>query len=817
MAMSASGFERAVVRGSDGARITISLADGTLTLEYELTGIHAPNNGIYAALRTDTADGSFVLPFGAGFEGSTVFLPFPANYLAMVKTSVAGDERHLRVWNATQWSERYEAVREFSEEIAQDRCTITIPLAELGNPRKITLAIWARDLRQNDGWGKFFGCNDPAVLAGTGNRYITTALEIDPAGAGGVAVKRRSQGGSRARIYQLFVRLFGNTNESREVNGTLKQNGVGKFSDINDAALRSLGEMGFTHLWLTGVLQQATSTDYTAAGQPADDPDLLKGLAGSPYAIRDYYDVCPDYAEKPASRLDEFKALIARIHERKLKALIDFVPNHVARSYHSDVTPDEDFGTRGRGGRGDDRAKFFDPHNNFFYLTGPGSLQLPTCKDGQPVSPTCKVLEGKCDGLFEGEKDFGRVTGNNVASWTPSLTDWYETAKLNYGFDFTNPSVREYPHGSEKGKLVPDTWRKMDRVLAYWQSLGVDGFRCDMAHMQPPEFWRWAISRARSRNPDVLFVGEAYENDPARVPGGDPLLQTLNDGKGSAMLDLLNAGFDAVYDDPSYKALKSIYDGPGWANDVDRAMSEAFIFNNSLRYAENHDEVRLAGTNEWGRIGKEVGRPVSAILFGIGRGPVMIYNGQEVGEPANGEEGFGGDDARTTVFDYWSMPELVKWVNGGRFDGGKLRPDQRQLRAFYSRLLHLVDQPAFRDGECFGLNSANQNQAQFGNIEGDSASGHWMYGFLRFDVRTGQRFLVVVNLHPAAAFENVHVRIPPEALEFLRAENSKAEWTWKEQLSTQGSLSIKAPPASFAIPRIPPLTPYYFEINSSGS
>src|SRR4029077_12736371 len=166
------------------------------------------------------------------------------------------------------------------------------------------------------------------------------------------------------------------------------------------------------------------------------------------------------------------------------------------------------------------------------------------------------------------------------------------------------------------------------------------------------------------------------------------------------MFDLLNAGFNGVYDDPTYRAIKKIYEGPGWANDIDDARPEAFIFENSLRYGENHDEVRLAAKSQWGGVGMRVGISVSAILYGLSRGPVMIYNGQEVGEPAEGVEGFGSSDARTSIFDYWSMPELVKWVNDHKYDGGRLTSDQKELRSFYSRLINLTGEPAFRDGIC---------------------------------------------------------------------------------------------------------------------
>jgi glycosidase len=627
----------------------------------------------------------------------------------------------------------------------------------------------------------------------------------------------------RIRIYQLLPRLFSNINETRRCNGTLAENGVGKFADINDAALAAIREMGFTHVWLTGVLQQATATDYSEFGQPGDDTDLLKGLAGSPYAIKDYFDVCPDYAINPAERLKEFQQLIERLHRHGLKAIIDLVPNHVARSYGSCIRPDCDFGTCGGGaGAGDDKAKFFDPHNNFFYLTpdenGP-PLRLPTFRDGVALSPTCQLPGAHCDGFFDGEKTFGRVTGNNCVSWRPQLHDWYETIKLNYGFDFTDPSksIREYPNASSPDKPLPDTWKKVDQVIAYWQSLGVDGFRCDMAHMIPPEVAAWAIAEARRRQPDVFFMGEAYDDDPAKVPGSDPIVSQLNFGRGNVLFDLLNAGFNAVYDAPVYRALKRIYDGSGWANDIDREIADEFICHNSVRYAENHDEVRLAARHEWGGVGMEVGRPVSAILYGLSRGAIMLYNGQEIGEPGEGAEGFGGDDARTSIFDYWSMPEFTKWVNDHTYDGARLSPEQQSLRSFYQRLINLVGEAAFRDGKFFSLNPANRDNSAFGRVPGDEASGHWLYAFLRYDVSSTQRFLVLANLHPTISFQNVRVLLPTSALNFLDLDEHPSDTSLKlmERLGERGTGTVvalgDATSAGVPISEIPSLSAFYFE------
>jgi glycosidase len=604
----------------------------------------------------------------------------------------------------------------------------------------------------------------------------------------------------RVRIYQLLPRLFGNTNETRRCHGTIAENGVGKFADINNAALSSLRAMGFTHLWLTGVFRQATATDYSNYGLPPDDPDLLKGLAGSPYAITDLFDVCPDYAVHPEHRKAEFRALIERIHRHGLRLLLDFVANHVARSYHSRVRPDLDFGTH------DDPAKFCDPRNNFYYLQcdSPGGgppLRLPTFDNGVAISATCRV-HGGCDGRFDSELQIGRVTGNNSVTWAPNINDWYETVKLNYGYDFTTGSCA-YPTRDQPYLSVPDTWRKMDAVMAYWQAMGVDGFRCDMAHMVPPEFWHWIVARARTRQPDVLLVGEAYDNDPMKV------------GRGNVLHDLLAAGFDAVYDDPTYKILKGIYDGPKWANDLDAVLSDSILFTRSLRYAENHDEVRLAGAGQWGGIGMQVGRPISAILYGLSRGPVLLYSGQEVGEPAQGAEGFGADDARTTIFDYWSMPELVRWVNDHRYDGGRLSPEQNDLRSYYARLLALVNEPAFRLGEFYALNSANVQNPQFGRLPGEPASGHWLYAFLRFDALSNQRFLVAVNLHRQETLRCVGVWLPKAALEFLQIESGSA-WGLVDRLADPPTASLQlavgdADGALVQFPECAPLTACYFE------
>jgi glycosidase len=787
--------------------IALRLSDSDLEIQCRVAGWKATDYTLFVAIGNAAQFGSTVIPFQREVEGSTVFLPFQADWLVCAKSRANGC--HERRWKNWKWTEAALA-GDTNLKIDNSAITLSLSRSRFENATKINCAIYAKDMSQNYGWGKFLGCNDAAVEPGIGDKYISRYLEIDLAATdNNIARTRRRLTETRIRIYQLFVRLFGNTNETRKQNGTLAENGVGKFNDITDAALRALREMGFTHVWLTGVLQQATGTDHSEIGAPSDDPDLLKGIAGSPYAIKDYFDVCPDYAVAPARRLDEFKALLDRIHAQNLKALIDFVPNHVARCYDCDVRPELNFGA------GDDKSVFFSPQNNFFYLQPDGNgppLRLPTCKDGQPLSPTCKLLN--CDGLFDGELTFGRATGNNVASWTTGLNDWYETVKLNYGFDFTNPGRRECPNANTPDRSVPDTWNKMNAVIEHWQAMGVDGFRCDMSHMVPPEFWKWLIAKSRARDVDVVFVGEAYDNDPMKVPGVDPVISRLRDGRSNVMFDLLDAGFNGVYDDPTYRAIKRIYEGPGWANDIDDAPPDDFIFQNSVRYAENHDEVRLAARSQWGGVGMKVGLPVSAILFGLSRGPIMFYNGQEVGEPADGMEGFGGDDARTSIFDYWSMPEFVKWVNGHKYDGARLSAEQKQLRETYGRLIRLCGERAFRDGTFIPLNPANRDNPNFGRLPNESPSGRWLYSFLRH--APNQTFLVVVNLNPWESLRNVRIIIPSPTAESMKLD-SEAKIQLSDRLGSGQTVPIQtnateATTSGIQIGDLPPLTAFYFEM-----
>jgi glycosidase len=295
----------------------------------------------------------------------------------------------------------------------------------------------------------------------------------------------------------------------------------------------------------------------------------------------------------------------------------------------------------------------------------------------------------------------------------------------------------------------------MDSIIAYWQEMGVDGFRCDMAHMVPMEFWSWMVKRARLRDAGVLFIAEAYDGDPAKMTDADVLDE------------LWKAGFDGAYEHPTYKILQGIYESGKWANDIDGETFGGERFHHCVRYIENHDEVRVANPRHWGGVGMDAGKPAAAVMFGMSRAAIMLYSGQEIGEPAIGAEGFSGDDGRTSIFDYTAMPEFQKWYNDGKCDGAKLSPAQKSLRKWYGELLAILREPAFTTGDFYGLNHANKQNPAFGRTGGETWSGHWLYAFLRRDSHSGQAFLCLANFHPTETLAEVRVVIPEDALDWL--------------------------------------------------
>lgn len=543
-------------------------------------------------------------------------------------------------------------------------------------------------------------------------------------------------------VYQMMTRLFGNKTAVNKPYGTLAENGVGKFNDINGVALRSIKDLGVTHVWYTGVIEHAVLTDYTKYGIALDDADVVKGRAGSPYAIKDYYDVNPDLAVNVPDRMKEFEQLIERTHTNGLKVLIDFVPNHVARAYKSDAKP---AGVKDLG-ETDDKTVKFSANNNFYYLPGE-SFIVP--KDFKSIP--ADTLYPAADGKFN--ETPAKVTGNNQFTASPGVNEWFETVKLNYGVDIQNNNKTYF-------EPIPDTWIKMKDILVFWANKKVDGFRCDMAEMVPVEFWNWAIPQVKAVNPEIVFVAEIY--NPAQYRN------YIETGK-----------FDYLYDKVQlYDTLRGLINNKRSAKDIDVIQKSLDGINaNMLHFLENHDEQRIASPDFAGSAWKIV--PAMVVSATIDQGPVMIYFGQEVGEPGAGAEGFGGKDGRTTIFDYWGVPEHQKWMNGGAFDGALLSEQQKSLRKFYSTLLNLSQtSPAIVSGGYFDLTVSDD-----------------VHAFIRY--AGSEKLLIVSNFD--SKVKPVKLVIPETvvaALQLKADKNYKLHdvlWKNSDQVLTGLTLSMNLP------------------------
>lgn len=520
-------------------------------------------------------------------------------------------------------------------------------------------------------------------------------------------------------IYQMMTRLFGNTNSTNKTFGSLKENGTGTFADITPKALEEIRSLGASHVWYTGVLEHATMINQKALGIPLDDVDVVKGRAGSPYAIKDYYDVNPYLAQNPEARLEEFGELVARSHKAGLKVLIDFVPNHVARSYHSDAKPlgVVDFGEN------DDTSLAFSPTNNFYYLPG---KQFVVPAEHNPGGPDNQLQTE--DGIYA--ENPPKATGNDGFTATPQNWDWFETVKLNYGVDYQNERQTHFDP-------VPETWLQMHEILKYWATKGVDGFRCDMAEMVPVEFWEWVIPKIKTEfGEEFTFVAEIY--NPAQYAN---------------YLDL--GQFDYLYDKVQlYDSLKHIIQGKGSPAGLSAIWQSLRGYNGRmLRFLENHDEQRIASPGFAGDAWKAI--PMMTVSATWHSGPTLVYFGQEVGEPGEGLEGFQGEDGRTTIFDFWGVPQHQKWMNDGAFDGGGLNTKEKELRDFYSTLLTFSrEEPAFAKGDFYDLDSYLRTGA---------ADNYPTQAYTYLRHYQGKTFLVAANFSDKAI--NLSFTVPQDVAE----------------------------------------------------
>ena len=449
---------------------------------------------------------------------------------------------------------------------------------------------------------------------------------------------------SKIVIYQMLPRLWGNPVASPVPRGDLAMNGSGKFSSIDTATLEWLkNDLKVSHVWYTGVIRHATTEPF--GGCPASSPAIVKGKAGSPYAITDYFDVNPYLADSPENRMDEFESLIKRTHSSGLKVLIDFVPNHVSRDYGKVGLVRA--AMAGTFGAADDPSVHWSEENDFFYYPGQ-SLVLP-CEERYYENPA-------------------KASGNNFSPF-PGKNDWYETIRLNY-CDFHT-----------------ETWDRMLEIVLYWCSKGVDGFRCDMVEMVPWQFMKWLISEVKRLYPKVIFVAEVYQKD----------LYNLYTGE---------VGFDFLYDKSGlYDTLRAIIGRHASPRAITwNWQSLGDLQPRMLNFLENHDEQRFASDYFAGTASVQAA-PLCVSLL-LNNAPFMIYCGQEIGERGMDSEGFSGRDGRTTIFDWWSVASLrrlYKQIHGEQ----ALSEEESSVLDMFRNTFSMASDPLFDGGLTYDLGYCN--------------------------------------------------------------------------------------------------------------
>ncbi len=533
-------------------------------------------------------------------------------------------------------------------------------------------------------------------------------------------------------VYQVFTRLFGNTKTTNKSWGTIEENGVGKFNDFTETALQEIKSMGVTHIWYTGVPHHDVIADYTKYGISNDDPDVVKGRAGSPYAVKDYYNVDPDLAVDPAQRMEEFEALIARTHKMGMKVIIDIVPNHVARNYHSISKPEgvSDFGEN------DDVSVEYKRDNNFYYIPGKRFLVPEFLKDYQPLGGEKNALS---DGKFD--ENPAKWTGNGARKAQPGFYDWYETVKVNYGvqpdgtYDFDSLpegyEIKDYKahHQFWLDKNVPDSWNKFLDIALFWLEKGVDGFRYDMAEMVPVEFWSYMNSAIKMKNQEAFLLAEVYNP--------------------SLYRDYIHLGkMDYLYDKVElYDTLKHIIQGRGSTDNLP-AIQEGLsdIEGHMLHFLENHDEQRIASEGFAGSA--EKGKPAMVVSTCLSTAPTMLYFGQNVGVTGEGNPGF-GTETRTTIFDYWGVPAHQRWMNNGTFDGKELTPEEKALNDFYKTLLHFSSESTALTGDYKEIHRLNRQETD-GYTDKQFSFVRWkgeerLIVVSNFDASSGCRFKLAID------------------------------------------------------------------------
>ena len=461
--------------------------------------------------------------------------------------------------------------------------------------------------------------------------------------------------------------------------------GNGKMNGVDDASLAYFRSLGVSHIWYTGILKHST-------GKP-----FVKGDPGSPYAVSDYYDINPYLAETESERMLEFEQLVKRTHEAGLKVIIDFVPNHVGRDYGMERVRDD----VSYFGDSDDRTVHWKESNDFFYYPGE-KLTLPT-------GSTYDELPARASG--------------NAYTPEPDINDWYDTIKLNYC------------------PVHTATWDKMLDILLFWASKGVDGFRCDMVELVPDGLFRWAITEVKKQYPDILFIAEVYQKEKYRQY-------------------IRQANFDYLYDKSGlYDVLRAVVmkntigsaTAPGlWQSTKNITWNWQSLCDlqpRMLNFLENHDEQRFA-SSYFGADGRNCFAALGVSLL-FNTAPFLIYFGQEYGERGMESEGFSGPDGRTSIFDYCTVPSLVRGLNG------TLTVDETVVYKEYCRLMRIATADAlFSEGATYDLMYANPSSGRFD----PSKQFAWMRS------HSGAAMVVVANFSDSPV--SVDVFIPRAAFEF---------------------------------------------------
>lgn len=547
---------------------------------------------------------------------------------------------------------------------------------------------------------------------------------------------KKEKNAGKVVVYQVFTRLFGNTNTSNIPWGTSEVNGVGKFNDFTTKALKNIKNLGVTHMWYTGVPHHAVIQDYTKYGITNDDPNIVKGRAGSPYAVKDYYNVNPDLASSVEKRLAEFKALVKRTHAQGLKVIIDIVPNHVARNYEGKSTPK---GTVPFGAS-DDTSVVYARDNNFYYVPEQ-AFKAPQWENGYlPLGGNMPDWN-----INTHAENPAKWTGNGARTAQPHIHDWYETVRINYGvkpdgsYDFDMlPEGYENKTAAEHAafwatKSVPNSWVKFKEIALYWLAMGVDGFRYDMAEMVPVEFWSYLNSSIKTTNPEAFLLAEVY----------NPHLYRAYIYKGK---------MDYLYDKVElYDSLKHIMQGHGWTDHIPKVLEGLKdIEHHMLHFLENHDEHRIASPAFAGDARR--GMPAMVVSATSSTAPTMLYFGQETGEPAKENAGF-GSPTRTSIFDYIGVPSFQRWVNNKKFDGGQLTSEEKELRDFYARLLNFTISSEALMGAYKDIHFYNREHTAWYN--------HHVLSYVRWSA--GQKLVIVSNFHATDTF-GFELRLPHEVI-----------------------------------------------------